>query len=337
MDDTPRSVGPDQPRGPGNEMRGRGDESMRDYAQTTPDATGRAPSAGGTGRLRSAAEGGGSATGDEETDRRTREIRAEIEQTREDMSETIDAIQERLRPGNIVSEAKERVRTAATERVRHMVGSASESAQGAMEQTRQYAGEVVEGARNNAIPVAMIGVGLAWLFVDRFRSGARGRAYGGYRPARRTPLYYEADEYYRSPGGSYGAAASGLDYDDERYGDRGERWPEGVSRATKGAEAAASRARERVTRTGRRARNRFQRLLHDNPLLVGAAAMMVGAAVGMTLPETEKENEWLGEAKDTVVDRAQDMARSAASRAQEAAGDVASEVVGRVVGGKDSQ
>jgi hypothetical protein len=314
MDDTSRGVGGDKSRGSGDAMRGRGDESMRDYAQTTPETEGQ-----------------------RDTDRRTREIRAEIEQTREDMSETIDAIQEKLRPGNIVSEATERVRTAATERVRNMVGSASESAQGAMEQTRQYAGEVVEGARGNAIPAAMIGVGLAWLLVDRFRGNDRERGFRPYRSSYRTPLYHEADEYYRTPEARYGGAPSRADYGYEEYTERGERLSEGFTRASRGAGEAASRARETVTRTGRQARSRFQRLLNDNPLLVGAAAMMVGAAVGMAMPETEKENEWLGEAKDTVVDRAQDMARGAASRAQEAAGDVASDVVSRVVSGKGSQ
>ena len=41
--------------------------------------------------------------------------------------------------------------------------------------------------------------------------------------------------------------------------------------------------------TVRRAQNGLQRLMRQNPLLVGAAAMLVGAAVGAALPETEKE------------------------------------------------
>ena len=42
---------------------------------------------------------------------RTREIRAEIAQTREEMSETVNAIQDRLRPGNIASNAAESVKS----------------------------------------------------------------------------------------------------------------------------------------------------------------------------------------------------------------------------------
>ena len=55
---------------------------------------------------------------DDATARRTREIRDEIEETRGEMTETIDAIQERLRPRNIVASATERMKSATTERVR---------------------------------------------------------------------------------------------------------------------------------------------------------------------------------------------------------------------------
>src|SRR5204863_2264016 len=74
------------------------------------DATGRV----GRKRKTTGATGGtvaatGNETGDptlpEETDARAREIREEIAQTREDMSETLDAIQDRLKPSTIVANA----------------------------------------------------------------------------------------------------------------------------------------------------------------------------------------------------------------------------------------
>ena len=56
-------------------------------------------------------------TGSGDHDRRTREIKQEIAQTREEMSETIEAIQERLSPSNIVSHASETVRDASAAHV----------------------------------------------------------------------------------------------------------------------------------------------------------------------------------------------------------------------------
>ena len=283
MDDTTRGVGDER-------TRGIGEEPAKNYA---------------------ADEG-----------RRTREIRAEIEQTREDMSETIDAIQEKLRPGNIVAEAKDRVKSATTERVRQMADTASETAQQAYEQTRQVAGDLVEGARSNAVPAAMIGVGVAWLFVERFRQNNRNADYRRWRSTSYgRPEYYGSDDYQRSTSGPlYGSRHEdeGAGYGDARYGTRS---------AASGLSETAAELRQRTMRTGRRARNQFQRLLYENPLMVGAAAVVVGAAIGMALPETEKENEWLGETRDNVVDKAQDVARNAATRAQAAAGEVAEKVV----------
>src|SRR3954469_308491 len=48
---------------------------------------------------------------DAPTEERTREIRAEIEQTRGELSETVNAIQDRLRPGNIASNAADSVKS----------------------------------------------------------------------------------------------------------------------------------------------------------------------------------------------------------------------------------
>jgi hypothetical protein len=323
MDDTTRGIGDES-------MSGRGEESTRNYSEAAgvPVRPGPAATRGGVGPGESAASttarDAGSA-GDADADRRTREIRAEIEQTREDMSETIEAIQERLRPGNIVADAKDRVRTATTERVRQMADSASETARNVMDQTREMAGDFVGGGRQNAIPAAMIGVGVAWLLIDRFREGRqqhrtwddrwneqRDRSY-------RMGAYDSSDRYYGQ------GASSGMPSESGGMTDA-------ASRVASGARGAGRAARQ----TGRRAQNQLQRMMRENPLMVGAAAAVIGAAVGMALPETERENEWLGEAKETVVDRAQEMARSAATAVQEAAGDVAGEVTSKVISGKSS-
>jgi hypothetical protein len=75
-------------------------------------------------------------------------------------------------------------------------------------------------------------------------------------------------------------------------------------------------------------------MMQDNPLLVGAGALVLGAAFGLAIPETERENELMGEARDSMVERAQDMARNAASQVQNVAGDAVADVASRVVTGK---
>ena len=78
-----------------------------------------------------------------------------------------------------------------------------------------------------------------------------------------------------------------------------------------------------VRRTGQQAQAHVQRMASDNPLLVGAGALLIGAAFGLALPETERENALMGETRDSLVDRAQQMASDAAGRIQEQVGSVA--------------
>ena len=87
-----------------------------------------------------------------------------------------------------------------------------------------------------------------------------------------------------------------------------------------------------MRRMVRRRQSQLQHMVQDNPLLVGAGALMLGVAFGMAVPETDTENEWMGEARDTVVGRARDVARDAASQVQDAANtvaDAAKKVVGK--------
>lgn len=284
MDDKTRRVNR------GEELRGRGEETTRNYA--SPTAGTDAPDL------------------DPETNRRTQRIQKEIAHTRAEMSETIEAIQERLRPGNLVSDAADKVKAATTEKVKEMADTASETAQDVMRETRERAYDVVEGVKQNPIPALMIGAGVAWLLMDRSKNKGNGSA----RRAERSEYSpvggrgYEAGDYYRATGGSsYGEAGYRRNTEDG-----GESL---VSRSADALQDAGDTARQTVRRT----QSQLQRMLHENPLLVGAAAVLVGAAVGASLPETERENELMGEARDSVVDRAQEAAREAAGTVREVA------------------
>lgn len=232
-------------------------------------------------------------TDDPAVDHRTQEIRAEIEQTRDDMSETIDAIQEKLRPGRIVAEATSSVTDATREKVRDMAYRASDAAD-----------------RQTWIPAAMIGIGTAWLLMNRSRS--------------------RSDEEYETGPNAWRETGYAGDTESARVvGTRGEDTSAGVRSAVSGmagqvAERAgevADNARQTVRQTSRRAQNQLQRAIRENPLAVGAAAAILGAAVGLALPETERENEWMGETRDNVLDKAQDLAREAKDKVKNAASD----------------
>lgn len=222
---------------------------------------------------------------DRDTARTTREIRSEIAQTRADMSETIEAIQDKLRPGNIAAAATDRLKNATSRAATKVADAASQTANATMTKTRQFAGNGMSGGN---VARAMVGVGTAWLLVDHWR----------------------------------------------RSGAQREQWRDDPSYT------ASSRARETrelgtmAVERGQAAFDGFERLLRSNPLIVGAAALAIGAAVGLALPETEQENEWLGEAREELFEHAQDVARSTASQVRQAAGDIAGQVANEIVGGE---
>lgn len=78
-----------------------------------------------------------------------------------------------------------------------------------------------------------------------------------------------------------------------------------------------------VRRSGQQAQAHLHRMTSENPLLVGGGALLIGAAFGLALPETARENSLMGETRDTLVDRAQQMASDTAERLQDTASGVA--------------
>jgi len=279
----------------------------------------------------------------DDTSRRVEELRGDIEETRDEMSETIGAIQEKLRPGHIVAQATDRVKQATMEGVRDMTESATETARDAMS--------------SDAIPIAIMGIGAAWLLINRnanrgprrarnqhynyqwerearnWRNTSAGHQYStatddfGVSPASMHDVRSTANDS-ASEGVYGGAGYSGSTYGSREYGagayrDRDSDWTSGRS------------AMDASRRTLRDTQSRVERMVRDNPLLVGAGAMLIGAALGLAVPETDVENEWMGEARDSVVDRAQQMASDAAQKVKDSAESVA-DAAGRIVTGGEA-
>lgn len=86
---------------------------------------------------------------------------------------------------------------------------------------------------------------------------------------------------------------------------------------------ARVRGRQVVRGAGRqirRAEQGFESTMRENPLALGAVAIAIGAAIGLALPHTHVEDEWMGDAKDRLIHRAEGAAGEAIHRAEEAVG-----------------
>jgi Protein of unknown function (DUF3618) len=237
---------------------------------------------------------------------RATEIRAEIEETRAEMGETIEAIQDRLHPGNIVSRAASTVRDATVEKVRHMTGRSWDDGTPRRAADWYYGDGILDRIREHPVPAALAAASLAWLaFAKRPQRDYVGPPYN-MRPERES-RYGVSDE-----GEWEGDANRGID---SQRGVPG--WESGPR----------SGAVSRIKGVGQETRLGMQRMARQNTLSAGLIAAGIGVAIGFVLPETNRENELLGEARDSMVDRGKSAAKDAAQKVQDTAKKVASEAL----------
>jgi hypothetical protein len=216
-----------------------------------------------------------------------------------------------------------------------------------MSQVTNTGSDVVGMIQRNPIPAALAGVGLGWFLMRRSSGGDHGDQPYYYRPGQQTTF-----QNYGYRGGTQGYDTQGYGY--QSYGNQGN-WQQGsedesgrisemagtvqetAGDAMHRAQEMGSQAVDQVSQFGSMARDQMGNLPHqaqdqfynlrgtaqqkmnESPLMMGVVAMGLGLAVGMLLPETEKENQVFGEKRDELMDRAQDMAGQAVGQVQEVA------------------
>lgn len=273
---------------------------------------------------------------DEQSDPTEQQLVVEIEETRREMSGTIDEIGYRLSPQTIAEQARENIREATVGRVERIVEDAGQTAQ-------QTGNTVVQTIKQNPVPAALAAIGIGWLGM-RMReqsssgnAGQRGRhaTYGRYRSP--SVGYYSAGEAYGATGYGEGqgqaqgrSLGGGAEDVRQRAGQAteqvGQRAQELGDEAQRAAQDIAQRSREgfeqaqwQVQSGVSQAQQQFDRTLHENPLAVGALALGVGVAVGLALPETQQERQMLGEQRDQLLSQVEEKASQALSEAEQKA------------------
>jgi hypothetical protein len=237
----------------------------------------------------------------------------EIDATRANLGETLDALQAKLSPGEMIDEVMSMFRE-------HGSGITS---------------NLGHAIRENPMPVLLIGAGVAWMIASQ-RLSSRRREYDStyaYDPT------YELGAAPDMPIGTEPESGEGIrdkaDALKEKAREKAHAARERVSGAASSASSrvrgAASRLKSTASHLGesassmtgsarmraQRASEGFTRMMDERPLMVGAMGVALGAAIGALIPVSERENELLGDIGDRARERARHMGSEQLDKARE--------------------
>jgi ElaB/YqjD/DUF883 family membrane-anchored ribosome-binding protein len=216
-------------------------------------------------------------------------LEREIDQQRADINHIVDELENKLSPGQMF------------DRLVHFgKGNGSELA-------RNFGNAV----KANPVPALLTSVGLLWLYANRDQPAPAARSNG-----------WSARS---GDGDGQGMAARARELGEEVSGTVSETWDQARSRVAGTASRVADTAqgaRDSLLQQKDRAVQGYQRLLHDNPLALGAIGIAVGALLGTALPVSGPENRLMGDASDDLADKAREAVQTGVDKARDAMQDI---------------
>jgi len=219
--------------------------------------------------------------------KRPAEILAEIDHTRHEMDRTLSAIEHRLTPGQLMDQGLDYLRhSGANEFVQNLGGT----------------------AKQNPVPLALVGVGLAWLM-------ALGR-----QPAQSHSSV--------STSGIRDKASGAMQSASETLSSAKERMTGSVDSLRQRAGGITDSTRQQW----QRARGGIDHLVNEQPLALGAIGLAIGAVLGAAAPRTRAEEQVMGDAARSFTEKAKELG----SQQLDAATQAAKQAAERVTAGQPS-
>lgn len=222
-------------------------------------------------------------------DREPRAIERRIDATRADMRATLEALEQRLSMDRLLELTVGRVR----------------------ERGGEFAGNLTDAATQNPVPMLLTSIGLGWMMLTS-RRGSR-PSYTTRDSARTSGLADKMSGVGDTMSGVADKMHGAVDSTRESLESSAQSLRGGASRAAAATREQMHHAREQVDY----ARERMNRLLDEQPLMLGAIGLAAGAVLGALLPTTEHEDRWLGEARDKAVRNVAEKSREKLEAARE--------------------
>jgi len=232
------------------------------------------------------------------------EVEREVEAARGRIDQTVEALKEKLQPQELFDEAT------------RIMGQTS----------NKVLTTVVEQAKANPLPIALIGMGVAWWALSQKKTPEYD-PYSG-------QSYYETYEGYDEDTGvgrrlRTKAREAALAAKSTISGAK-EKVSSAVAQASAEAGHRAGAAKGRIGElagtaqikageAGRHARQRLNEAIDTQPLILAAIGLAVGAAIGASIPASRLERRYVGPVRNKAVDRGRHLARTSLDDAKSVA------------------
>lgn len=213
-------------------------------------------------------------------EKRPEEILAEIDRTRDEMDRTLSAIEHRLTPGQLVDQGLDYLRhSGAAEYVQNLGGT----------------------AKQNPLPIALAAIGIGWLM-------ALGR-----QPAQQSYAATSGSGLREGIGSMRDKASSAMQSTSDSLSSAKDR----VTGSMSSMRDRAGQMTDSAKYQWERARGGVDYLVHEQPLALGAIGLAVGAVLAAMAPRTQKEEELMGEASRSLMEKAKETGVQQLEKAQE--------------------
>ena len=240
-------------------------------------------------------------------------IRAQIDETRRQMDQTIDALGQRIQGRHLVDEALHFVRKQTENgNMTHLKNQLKRSADSAVH-------SVVDTVKANPIPAALVGAGIAWYVYSQTHDDSSQSNY--YEDG--DPIRGYAEESYR--GVVRGGSDVGQNVDGTESPGVGERLKEKAGEIRDRSREAMHTAREKISEAGDRAgeigtrvkersrevirqgRDRVATTVDRHPLESGIVCLALGLIAGMALPTAPRVRAAVAPRARQLKQRSQEM------------------------------
>lgn len=247
------------------------------------------------------------ARSDDDVPQEAEQIKSQIEETRNQMGETIDAIQDRLSFTNLSEQVSEHVNNAVESAKEAVYDATIGKAASFMKNIGNEISRssIVNTAAKNPFPFILIGLGAGLLAYQSY-SGSGRKSSDRRRLASMGGESYREELESREGVNSKVAALTGTVSD--AAGTAYDKVSTAVGGAYTSAGDVVGKAYGKVGDLTATATDKYDYYIEENPLAVGAVALALGAAVGFAIPASTFESRVMGPAREQLMGKAQDTA-----------------------------